>query len=217
MSTNAGGLRLIRFGSLRASVLGIEAVMADGTVLDSLKTLRKDNTGYDIKQLFIGSEGTLGVITKVAISVPRKLESVHLAMVGCNNFQQVLEAVAAAKFKLAEIVSAIEFFDQQCSDLVVRNLPGMSNVLESSSPFWVLIETTGSEDSHDSVILPLVSSFQPLTSQRGTGKAVQLSKLLHGEKGRGGGHCCGGRDANPKAVGYERKHSHGTLERRRGV
>ncbi|EKX49264.1 hypothetical protein GUITHDRAFT_104792 [Guillardia theta CCMP2712] len=135
VSTNAGGLRLIRFGSLRASVLGIEAVMADGTVLDSLKTLRKDNTGYDIKQLFI---------------VPRKLESVHLAMLGCNNFQQVLEAVAAAKFKLAEIVSAIEFFDQQCSDLVVRNLPGMSHVLETSSPFWVLVETTGSEDSHDS-------------------------------------------------------------------
>jgi len=149
VSTNAGGLRLIRFGPLRASVLGMEAVMADGTVLDSLKTLRKDNTGYDIKQLLIGSEGTLGIITKLAISVPRKLHSVNLAMFACESFQEVMDTVAAAKDKLAEIVSAIEFYDYQCSELVVRNLPGMSKAFESNFPFYVLVETTGSEEGHD--------------------------------------------------------------------
>ena len=64
VSTNAGGLRLLRYGSLHGSVLGLEAVLADGRVLDALATLRKDNTGYDLKQLFIGAEGTLGVVTK---------------------------------------------------------------------------------------------------------------------------------------------------------
>ena len=63
VSTNAGGIRYIRYGSLHGSVLGVEAVKADGTVLDCMSTLRKDNVGYDLKQLFIGSEGTLGVVT----------------------------------------------------------------------------------------------------------------------------------------------------------
>ena len=70
VSTNAGGLRLVRYGSLRGTVLGLEIVLADGRVLDLLKTLRKDNTGYDLKQLFIGAEGTLGIITKVALVAP---------------------------------------------------------------------------------------------------------------------------------------------------
>ena len=68
VATNAGGLRLIRYGSLKGSVLGMEAVLPDGTVLDMMTTLHKDNTGYDLKQLFIGSEGTLGIITKVAVA-----------------------------------------------------------------------------------------------------------------------------------------------------
>ncbi len=71
-SPASGGLRLLRYGSLHGSILGAEAVTADGTVLDLLRTLRKDNTGYDLKQLFIGSEGTLGVVTAVAVQcVPR--------------------------------------------------------------------------------------------------------------------------------------------------
>lgn len=70
VATNAGGLRVLKYGSLHGSVLGLEVVLADGTVLDALSTLRKDNTGPDLKQLFIGSEGTLGIVTKVAILTP---------------------------------------------------------------------------------------------------------------------------------------------------
>jgi len=70
VATNAGGVRLLKYGSLHGSVLGLEVVLSDGTILDSMNSLRKDNTGYDLKQLFIGSEGTLGVITKVNIAVP---------------------------------------------------------------------------------------------------------------------------------------------------
>lgn len=70
VATNAGGLRLLRYGSLHGTVLGLEVVMPDGTIIDQLTTLRKDNTGYDLKQLFIGAEGTLGVITGVSILTP---------------------------------------------------------------------------------------------------------------------------------------------------
>ncbi len=70
IATNAGGLRLLRYGSLHGTVLGLEAVLPDGTILDNLQALRKDNTGYDLKQLFIGSEGTLGIITAAAILTP---------------------------------------------------------------------------------------------------------------------------------------------------
>ena len=73
LSTNAGGVNVLRYGSARAQVLGIEVVLADGRVLDLLRTLRKDNTGYDLKQLFIGAEGTLGVITAAALKLyPRR-------------------------------------------------------------------------------------------------------------------------------------------------
>lgn len=70
VATNAGGLRLLRYGSLHGTVLGLEVVLPDGTIVDQLTTLRKDNTGYDLKQLFIGAEGTLGVITGVSILTP---------------------------------------------------------------------------------------------------------------------------------------------------
>jgi FAD/FMN-containing dehydrogenase len=70
VATNAGGLRLLRYGSLHGTVLGLEVVLPDGTILDQLSTLRKDNTGYDLKQLFIGAEGTLGIITGVSILTP---------------------------------------------------------------------------------------------------------------------------------------------------
>jgi D-2-hydroxyglutarate dehydrogenase len=86
VSTNAGGLRLIRYGSLHGTVLGLEAVTANGNVLDMLGTLRKDNTGYDLKHLFIGSEGSLGIVTKVSILTQPKLSSVNLAFIACKDY-----------------------------------------------------------------------------------------------------------------------------------
>jgi D-2-hydroxyglutarate dehydrogenase len=86
VSTNAGGLRFVRYGSLHGNVLGLEVVLANGTVLDMLATLRKDNTGYDLKHLFIGSEGSLGIVTKVSILTPAKLPSVNVAFLACNDY-----------------------------------------------------------------------------------------------------------------------------------
>ena len=82
VSTNAGGLRLLRYGSLHGSVLGLEAVLPDGTIVDALSTLRKNNTGYDLKQLFIGSEGTIGLVTAVSIQCPPRPKAVNVAYFG---------------------------------------------------------------------------------------------------------------------------------------
>ncbi|KAM4895095.1 D-2-hydroxyglutarate dehydrogenase, mitochondrial [Sylvia borin] len=147
VATNAGGLRLLRYGSLRGTVLGLEVVLADGSALDCLTSLRKDNTGYDLKQLFIGSEGTLGVITAVSILCPQKPKAVNVAFLGCQSFAKVLETFTTCRAMLGEILSAYEFMDEKCMELVERHLKLSCPVADS--PFYVLIETSGSNSSHD--------------------------------------------------------------------
>ncbi|XP_061492621.1 D-2-hydroxyglutarate dehydrogenase, mitochondrial isoform X2 [Rhineura floridana] len=138
-ATNAGGLRLLRYGSLRGTVLGLEVVLADGSILNCLASLRKDNTGYDLKQLFIGSEGTLGVITAVSILCPRKPKAVNLAFLGCPGFSQVLRTFTTCKGMLGEILSAYEFMDNKCMKLVEQHL-------KLANP---VAETSGSNSAHD--------------------------------------------------------------------
>ncbi|KAF9581449.1 D-lactate ferricytochrome c oxidoreductase [Lunasporangiospora selenospora] len=150
VATNAGGLRLLRYGSLHGTVLGLEVVMPDGTILDNLSTLRKDNTGYDLKQLFIGSEGTLGIITGVSILTPKRSKAINVALLGLNSFDQVQAAFKRSKDELSEILSAFEFFDQGSINLVKQHLvAGANDPLESPHPFYVLIETSGSNKDHD--------------------------------------------------------------------
>ncbi|ONK75735.1 uncharacterized protein A4U43_C03F19990 [Asparagus officinalis] len=129
ISTNAGGLHFIRYGSLHGNILGLEVVLADGTILDMLTTLRKDNTGYDLKHLFIGSEGTLGIVTKVSILTPPKLVSTNVAFLACEDFT---------------------------SCQVLGHVEGVRNPLPPSlHNFYVLIETTGSDESYDKCITPV--------------------------------------------------------------
>jgi FAD/FMN-containing dehydrogenase len=147
VSTNAGGLRLLRYGSLHGNILGIESVLADGTVIDCLSTMRKDNTGYDLKQLFVGSEGTLGIVTAVSILTPPRPQSINVALMGCENFDQVKQVYTTGRALLGEILSAVEFFDSTCSGLVDKHL-NLINPL-SDYPFYVLVETSGSHEDHD--------------------------------------------------------------------
>lgn len=147
LATNAGGVRLLRYGSLHGNVLGLEAVLPDGEVLDCLSTLRKDNTGYDVKQLFIGSEGTLGIITKVAILCPQKPTAVNVAFLGVESFNMVLEVFQEARKSLAEILSAFEFLDTESMKMAKDNLKLSSPI--DDYPFYVLIETSGSQGAHD--------------------------------------------------------------------
>lgn len=147
LSTNAGGLRLLRYGSLKGNVMGIEAVLADGTVLDSLDIIRKNNTGYDLKQLFVGSEGTLGVITAASILCPQKSKSVQVSFLGVDSFENLVSLLRNAKEHLGEILSAVEFEDDVCMGLVQNQL-GLKNPI-GDHPFYMLIETSGSNEQHD--------------------------------------------------------------------
>ena len=88
ISTNAGGLRVFRYGMTRQNVLGLEAVLADGTIVSSLKKIIKDNSGYDLKQLFIGAEGTLGIVTKVIFRLQEKPMSRSSAVVGVESYEK---------------------------------------------------------------------------------------------------------------------------------
>ncbi|KAL7748226.1 D-lactate ferricytochrome c oxidoreductase [Sorochytrium milnesiophthora] len=149
VATNAGGLRLLRYGSLHGTVLGLEAVLPDGTVLDNLSTLRKDNTGYDLKQLFIGAEGTLGIVTGVSILTPVRPKAVNVAILGVQSYENVQEIFAHARGELGELLSAFEFWDKNAFQLVERHMPWLRNPLSDTYPFQVLIETSGSNKAHD--------------------------------------------------------------------
>mmetsp|Transcript_30955 Transcript_30955/g.78916 ORF Transcript_30955/g.78916 Transcript_30955/m.78916 type:complete len:539 (-) Transcript_30955:125-1741(-) len=148
VATNAGGLRLLRYGSLHGTVLGIEFVLADGTVVDTLSAMKKDNTGSYLRQLVIGSEGTLGIITKLAIACPPAPTSENVAFLGVADYASVLTLFKEAKAQLGEILSAYEFLDAGCTD-VVKKWTGITTPLETESPFYVLIETAGSNATHD--------------------------------------------------------------------
>lgn len=149
VATNAGGLRLLRYGSFHGNVLGLEAVLPDGTVLDDLSKLRKNNTGYDLKQLFIGGEGTIGIITKVSIICPRRSPAVNVAYFGLESYEHVQKAFREAKGRLSEILSAFELMDGRTQKLVNR-VTGKKMPLEGEHPFYCLIETSGSNTDHDS-------------------------------------------------------------------
>lgn len=148
VATNAGGLRLLRYGSLHGNVLGLEAVLPDGTIMDDLSRLRKNNTGYDVKQLFIGGEGTIGIITGVSILCPQRSKAVNVAFFGLQSFDQVQRAYREAKGQLSEILSAFELMDGHSQDLV-HTVTQKKRPLEVRHPFYCLIETSGSNVEHD--------------------------------------------------------------------
>lgn len=148
-ATNAGGLRLLRYGSLHGSVLGLEAVLPDGTIYSSMDALRKDNTGYDLKQLFIGSEGTLGIITGVSILCPSRPTATNVAFLAVSSYEAVQKVFVGARRELSEILSAFEFMDGKSQLLTARSLKADHPIESGEYPFYVLIETSGSNRDHD--------------------------------------------------------------------
>lgn len=152
VATNAGGLRFLRYGSLHGSVLGLEVVLPNGEVLDQMNAcVRKDNTGYDLKQMFIGSEGTLGVITKVALMCPQEPKSIHLCYLACPTFSSVTETLKLAKKELGEILSAFEYLDQESVDIAVDTLSLRNPIVSANAErmYYIVLETRGSQHGHD--------------------------------------------------------------------
>jgi len=151
VATNAGGLRLLRYGSLHGSVLGLEVVLPDGSILDQLTTLRKDNTGYDLKQLFIGSEGTLGIITGVSILTPPAPQASSNVILSLPSFNNVLPLYQIVKRQLSEILSAFEFIDRTAYDLAVKHGQGRALAEDevAGAECFILVETSGGRREHD--------------------------------------------------------------------
>lgn len=135
---------------MHGSCLGLEVVLADGRVMKDMRALRKDNTGYDLKQLFIGSEGSLGIITAAAIQAVPEAKSTNVACLQLDSFEKIQQVYRAARESLGEILSAYEFWDGRC-DAILQTEQGkiFGFEEESKGDFHVLIETAGSDSVHD--------------------------------------------------------------------
>jgi FAD/FMN-containing dehydrogenase len=149
LATNAGGNRVIRYGMARDQVLGLEVVLADGTVLSSLNHCIKNNTGYDLKQLFVGSEGTLGIITRAVLRLRPQPTSLDAAFVGCGRFDQLVKLLRLVEAQLGGTLSAFEVMWPEFMQLVTSAPATGRSPLSATHPYSILIEGQGSDPVAD--------------------------------------------------------------------
>jgi len=144
LSTNAGGLNVIRYGMARELVLGLEVVLPDGRVLESLTGLRKDNTGYDVKSLFLGAEGTLGIITAVCLKLYPAIRSRATAFVAVRDPDAALSLLDAVRTASGDCVSSFELIPRIGVDLTLRHIPGVVDPIDTPANWYVLCELSSS-------------------------------------------------------------------------
>ena len=149
ISTNAGGMRVVRFGMMRSLVLGLEVVLADGTVLCSLNRMLKNNAGYDLKQLFIGSEGTLGVVTRADLRLASRPVSSCSAFVACRNFTAMTELLGMLDARLGGQLSAFEALWPQFYELTTTAPALSAPILPYGHAVYALIEALGADPEAD--------------------------------------------------------------------
>lgn len=154
-STNAGGMRVIRYGMMRDQVLGVEAVLADGRVISSLNQMIKNNTGYDLKQLFIGSEGTLGVITRLVLRLRERPTSSNTAIVCAATFDQMVDLLRFVDRGFGGLLSAFELIDN--SFYTVNTGAGKHGApLPDDQPYYAIIEMLGSQQERDTELFETI-------------------------------------------------------------
>jgi FAD/FMN-containing dehydrogenase len=145
VSTNAGGAHVLRFGMMRELTLGLEAVLPDGRIWDGLRGLRKDNTGYDLKQLFIGAEGTLGIVTAACLKLYPRPAARAVALAGLGSPQAALDLLNLVKARAGDALTAFEIIPKIALDLVLKHVPDTRAPLASAHPWLVLIELSFAE------------------------------------------------------------------------
>ena len=148
LATNAGGAQVLRYGSARDLCFGLEAVFADGQIWDGLGALRKNNTGYDLRHLLIGSEGTLGVITAATLRLHPAPAEEATALAAVPDLEAAAEFARRLRDSLGEILSIAELIDQTGVEFVRAHFAGIDTPLERDHPWYVLAETEGGEESH---------------------------------------------------------------------
>lgn len=144
VATNAGGINVLRYGMTRELVLGLEVVLPDGTVFNGLSTLRKDNRGIDLKQLFIGSEGTLGIITAVSLKLTPLPDQIETALLGLNSLGDVMSLYRRARRECCDLMSAFEFMPPLAFTLAKEAIPDLPMPMGVDYPAYVLMEISGS-------------------------------------------------------------------------
>jgi FAD/FMN-containing dehydrogenase len=144
LSTNAGGVNVLRYGSARAQVLGLEVVLPDGRIWNGLRGLRKDNTGYDLKQLFLGAEGTLGVITAAVLRLYPRPSATATAWIALDSPRHAVELLALLRARLGDRISAFELVSRPCLDAVLEHARGLQDPLPAAHPWYVLAELADS-------------------------------------------------------------------------
>ena len=142
ISTNAGGVQVLRYGNMRNLVMGLEVVLPDGSVWDGLRGLRKDNTGYDMKQLFIGAEGTLGIITAAVLRLFPKPTARETAWVALDSPQAAVGLLGHMRAQMGDAVSAFELICRLIIDLLITGVPGHEDPMPTAYPWYVLMDVT---------------------------------------------------------------------------
>lgn len=160
LSTDAGGINVLRYGTARQQVLGLEVVLADGSVLDGLRTLRKDTAGYDMKQLFIGSEGTLGIITGAALKLypdPGETATVFAAL---DTAEAAVRLLSVFRDGVEDGLQAFELISDRCMRFITRHIPDTALPFDEAHPWYVLCEArTGGASGHlESVLAGAIES-----------------------------------------------------------
>ncbi|MEJ7139399.1 FAD-binding oxidoreductase [Amphibiibacter pelophylacis] len=138
LASNAGGTQVLRYGNARDLCLGLEAVSASGQVLHGLKTLRKDNSGYDLRQLLLGSEGTLAIISAASLKLFARPQRLHTALALCSDLDQACDLLMAARSRLGPLLTAFEVMNATARALVRRHFPAIRQPLDG--PWAVLLE-----------------------------------------------------------------------------
>jgi D-lactate dehydrogenase (cytochrome) len=145
LSTNAGGVGVLRYGNTRDLALGLEVVLADGRVWDGLRGLRKDNTGYDLKHLFIGAEGTLGIITAATMKLFPKPRQVETALIALRRVEDVMEVFARARAASSDLLTAFELIPRIGLEIAAKHVTGVTDPLAEAYPWYALLEVSSSQ------------------------------------------------------------------------
>ncbi|WP_431855169.1 FAD-binding oxidoreductase [Azospirillum sp.] len=147
ISTNAGGINVLRYGNMRDLVLGLEVVLPDGRVWNGLRRLRKNNTGYDLKHLFIGGEGTLGIITAAVLKLYPRPRQVETAFVAVPDPESAIALLARLRAASGDAVAAYELMSRRCLEFALKHVAGTVDPLSEPSPWYVLTELTAGTQS----------------------------------------------------------------------